>query len=155
MSTFKNGTPGTLPILDPLTFLEWQLLHFTAGEIAQPEVSGMFADPDRDQRSNLLEFGLAGNPLVNESGELPQFEVESIELDGVVERYFTLTFDRPVGSELRYALLKSSKLSDWRSRPLIRVRSSVNLATQVETLTVRESQPIAVEDVYFRIQVSR
>ena len=155
LSTFENGTPGTLPILDPLTFLEWQLLHFTAGEIAQPEVSGMFADPDRDQRSNLLEFGLAGNPLVNESGELPQFEVESIELDGVVERYFTLTFDRPVGSELRYALLKSSKLSDWRSRPLIRVRSSVNLATQVETLTVRESQPIAVEDVYFRIQVSR
>lgn len=155
LSTFENGSPGTLPALDPLTYPEWQILHFSAAEIAQAEVSGALADPEQDGLSNLLEFGLVRNPVENDSGNPVQIALESLEIEGATENYFTLTFQRPVNSELRYALEKSGDLQDWKVRPLIEVRRSVNPATQVETITVRDRAPVSTEDEHYRIQVTR
>jgi len=154
-STFENGSPGVLPSADSLTYPEWLALHFTAAEIAQPEVSGELADPDLDGRANLLEFGLATNPQVKDSGNPIEIAVEPLELDGSTEKYFTLIFERPVNSELRYALEKSSNLQDWNSQPLIEVRRRVNLGTQTETITVRDRDSLSAEDVQYRIQVAR
>ncbi|MEJ6562058.1 MAG: hypothetical protein QNL71_13475, partial [Akkermansiaceae bacterium] len=69
--------------------------------------------------------------------------------------YFTLTFERPVDSELQYVLQRSNNLLNWDSRPLNRVRASVDMVTQVETLTVREKQPMAVGADHYRIQITR
>jgi len=142
LSTFENGTPGTVPSPDAVTSEAWRGLHFTAAELAQPQISGMSADPDCDGLSNLIEFGFATNPSKAEAGALFRIEIETIEVDDVPNRYLTITFDRPADSDLQYALQMSSDLSDWKTRPLIRVRSGADPATQIETITVREKQPM-------------
>ncbi len=142
LSSFENGTPGSLPPPDALTAEGWRELHFTAAELAQAQISGMSSDPDWDGLSNLLEFGLARRPLEAEAKAPFQVAVEVIEVAGVPHHFLTLSFDRPVNSELQYALQKSSDLSDWKTLPLIRVRASVDAATQIESITVREKQPM-------------
>ncbi|MDB4506606.1 hypothetical protein N9055_00105 [Akkermansiaceae bacterium] len=119
---------------------EWLELHFSAAEISQSEVIGVLADPDGDGIPNLLEFGFVGLPLEKGPAALIRVAIESIGDD----QYFTLIFERPVDSELQYVLQRSNNLLNWDSRPLNRVRASVDMVTQVETLTVREKQPMAV-----------
>ncbi|MGJ8696583.1 MAG: CotH kinase family protein [Verrucomicrobiaceae bacterium] len=142
LSDWEDGSPGNLTLPVEVTFEAWQEEHFTVAERGQAEVSGLLADPDGDGFSNLLEYGLASHPRA--AGSQPAMEIaeEEIEVDGVTGRYLTLTFDRPVGSELSYALQMSSDLSGWNSRPLKWVRGSVDLGARVETITVRGEQPI-------------
>ena len=158
LSSFENGTPGSLPPPDALTAEGWRELQFTAAELTQEQISGMSSDPDWDGLSNLLEFGLARLPLEAEAKAPFQVEVEVIEVAGIPQPFLTLSFDRPVNSGLQYALQKSTDLSDWKTLPLIRVRASVDAATQIESITVREKQPMAQSDLegctQLRIRVS-
>ncbi len=48
--------------LPVLTFTEWQPLYFTAGELANPALSGSNADPDGDGGSNLMEYAAGSLP---------------------------------------------------------------------------------------------
>ncbi|MDB4725164.1 hypothetical protein OAF44_01425 [Akkermansiaceae bacterium] len=131
-STMTSWLMGSTP--------EWLELQFSAAEISQSEVIGVLADPDGDGIPNLLEFGFVGLPLEKGPAALIRVAIESIGDD----QYFTLTFERPVDSELQYVLQRSNNLLNWDSRPLNRVRASVDMVTQVETLTVREKQRMAV-----------
>ncbi|MEN8737485.1 MAG: CotH kinase family protein [Akkermansiaceae bacterium] len=142
LSAQEDGNPGDLTLPVEVTFEDWQGEHFTVVEMGQPEVSGLYADPDGDGFSNLLEYGLSSLPMLGASQPAMEIAEEEIEVGGVTGRYVTLTFDRPLGSELSYALQTSSDLVSWESRPLIWVRGSVNLGTQIETLTIRGAQPI-------------
>lgn len=159
LSSFEDGTPGSVPSADTLTAEGWRVMKFTAAQLTQPEISGLLSDPDRDGLSNLLEFGLARLPLVAEARPPVQIAIEMVEVAGVLAPFLTLTFDRPTDSELQYVIEKSSDLSEWKTRPLIHVRSSVNLESQIETITVREKQPIAKTGqgsrIYVRIQIAR
>ena len=111
----------------------------------------MFADPDGDGRVNLLEFGLGGRPLERELGSLVESAIEAVG----DELYFTLTFRRPVHSELWYGIERSGDLLEWRSRPLIRVRASVDLEAQMETITVRDRQSLLGGGFHYRVKVAR
>ncbi len=153
-SVLENGNPGVVSMEDRLTFEEWQEVNFSVEELAQEEISGLFADPDSDGFSNLLEFGLGSLPLSTFSVPVMAHAIENLNVNGVSGRFATLTFERPVGPELRYALQTSSDLASWESRPFIVVRSSVNLETQTETITVRgiqtiQSSPRHVMRIYF------
>jgi hypothetical protein len=127
-----------------LTAASWQALHFTAPQLAQAQISGLSADPDLDRLPNLLEFAFARSPLEAETEAPFTMATEIIEVAGVPQRYLTLTFDRPANSQLQYVLQKSTDLRDWKTRPLVRVRASVNPETQIETITVREKQPMSL-----------
>ena len=157
LSSFENGSPGVLPAADPLTFEAWWEASFSAEQIGDPEVSGMFADPDRDGRVNLIEFGFAGHPWEPESGPLVRVAVEAIEVDGAERRYLTLTFDRREAVDLGFALQVSAGLGDWETLPLFRVRGNIDAGTGIETLTVRAKEPVAeaVDGMAVRIRVSR
>jgi len=48
----------------PSTYAAWQPTKFSAGQIADPLVSGKAADPDADSFDNLEEYAFGGNPLV-------------------------------------------------------------------------------------------
>jgi hypothetical protein len=141
-SALENGTPGVVSMEDPLTFEEWQEANFSLEELTQEEISGLFADPDRDGFSNLLEFGFGSLPLLSSSVPLMAHAIENLNVNGVSGRFATLTFERPVGSELRYALQTSSDLAAWESRPLTILRSNTELGSGIETLTVRASEPL-------------
>ena len=142
LSSFENGTPGSVRSADALTAEEWQELQFTVAELSRPEVSDLSSDPDSDGLCNLLEFGLNTLPLKAEATPF-RSEIEVIEVSGVPQSYLTVTFDRPANSELRYALQTSPNIGEWKTRPMIGVRSSIDPETQIETLTVRERQPVA------------
>lgn len=70
-STDLNGSPG-IPdpdppgggVIEPLTFGEWQELHFSAVDLEDPETSGEDGDPDHDGLVNLLEYGIGTDPKV-------------------------------------------------------------------------------------------
>lgn len=159
LSSFENGTPGWVRSADAGTAEEWQQRQFSAAELAQPEVSDLSSDPDNDGLSNLLEFALNTLPLKADAGTSLRSEIETINVSGVSQDYLTVTFDRPAKSELHYLLQISSDLSDWLNSPMIRVRSSTNPDSQIETLSIRAKQPISETgqsgQSYLRMRVIR
>jgi hypothetical protein len=50
------------PLLPAENFAHWQYQQFSAEELADPNVSGPYQDPDSDQMGNLLDFAIDGNP---------------------------------------------------------------------------------------------
>lgn len=61
-----TGTQNvTLDIADDpgTTFAEFGAARFSAGQLADPAISGAAADPDHDGQPNLLEFAFGGNPF--------------------------------------------------------------------------------------------
>ncbi len=140
LSVLENGSPGLSGSQVLMTFTQWLERHFTAGEREQAQLSGPDADPDGDGFSNLTEYGLASLPRA--AASQPQIASAVEELEQEAGRYLTLTFRRPVGSELQYGLETSPDLRAWESHPLRRVRGSVNFQTQTETITVRAPHPI-------------
>ena len=142
LSAVEDGSPGVFTEVDFYTFEEWQMEHFTAGEIGQVEVSGPFADPDGDEMVNLLEFGFASNPNEGDGQGAIQLRVESLEIDGQLGRYATLSFTRPLRSELQYVMEQSSDLLDWKASPLILVGANIDPVGQTKTVTVRAREEI-------------
>lgn len=142
LSALENGNPGIVSIDAFVTFEDWQELYFSTEEISQQEISGLFADPDGDGFSNFLEFGLASEPFASGSTPLMDIAEKDVEVGGVTERHATITFARPAGSEIQYALQTGSDLEGWQSRPLIVLRRSVDPEKQIERITVRGNQSI-------------
>lgn len=142
LSAVEDGSPGVFTEVDFYTYEEWQMEHFTAGEIGQVEVSGPFADPDGDEMVNLLEFGFASNPNEGDGQGAIQLRVESLEIDGQLGRYATLSFTRPLRSELQYVMEQSSDLLDWKASPLILVGANIDPVGQTKTVTVRAREEI-------------
>lgn len=70
-STDLNGSPG-IPdpdppgggVIEPLSFGQWQELHFSEAEMEDPETSGEEGDPDADGQINLLEYACGTDPMV-------------------------------------------------------------------------------------------
>ncbi|MCL4178944.1 MAG: hypothetical protein KJ072_14530 [Verrucomicrobia bacterium] len=48
--------------LPPTNYLHWCAAHFTETELGDPDFSGKLADPENDQRVNLLEYALGSSP---------------------------------------------------------------------------------------------
>lgn len=68
---------------------QWRRAHFTAGELAEPEISGGDADPDHDNFSNLKEY-LAGTNPTNAASVLAFSKIEG-ETGGAVLRWQSAT----------------------------------------------------------------
>ncbi len=82
----------------------WRLFHFTAVELANPDISGDDADPDHDRQSNRDEFL---------SGTLPRDPASVLRLDLVhpTDNNPALRLRLPVVSGHSYSLLASDSLS--------------------------------------------
>ncbi|MGC6467207.1 MAG: CotH kinase family protein [Akkermansiaceae bacterium] len=152
LSSLENGSPGVLPVSDPLTFEEWQARHFTPAQMAQDDVSGPRADPDGDDLVNLLEFGFGLSPWAADGAVPIEIGFEAEDVEGLSRQITTLTFTRPIDSELRYLVRKSPDLLTWSSLPLIPL-SSLEEAEGFERIKVRGSS--IEEEVYFQIKVAR
>jgi uncharacterized delta-60 repeat protein len=88
----------------------WCSTKFTAGELADPLVSGYSADPDHDSISNLLECALALEPKTPDAEGLPTAEAASDHLE------FTYRENKDA-TDLTFTVLASSSLeaSAWSS----------------------------------------
>lgn len=98
----------------PMPFAQWQSTKFTAGELADPLISGDLADPNQNGVLNLLEYAFDLDPKGVQqpwgSGALPVSEVMGV--DGV--NRLTLSY-RPSAnvSNLTYIVEVSDNLTEW------------------------------------------
>ncbi len=77
-----GGTPG-LAGATGLGFGGWQSLHFDAAGLADPDISGPLADPDRDGLVNVVEYSAKRPPLQSGGSLLTDLRVVAgrLELD--------------------------------------------------------------------------
>ncbi|MDB4416430.1 lamin tail domain-containing protein, partial [Akkermansiaceae bacterium] len=115
-----GGTPG---ITGPGTsnFELWaQSIGLGAG-------ASMTGDNDSDGMNNLLEYALDSDPMSDSSHRLPSGATELIEVDGVTDRYLTLTFQRNLAaSELTFTVELSDDLTGWNDNTAIPVSVANN-----------------------------
>ncbi len=68
--TGGTGNDVVLTRLTPTPWQNWQVTNFVSN-VNNPAVAGTDADPDADGISNLLEYALGGNPLLNSQSPQP------------------------------------------------------------------------------------
>lgn len=76
-----------------LSYASWRLLHFTAVELADPEISGIGADPDRDGYTNGAEYMFNTHP--RQPSEAERIRVRLGDVDG--QPAFLCEYVRPIG----------------------------------------------------------
>ncbi len=87
-------------------FRDWQRLYFSDEQLADPSISGMHADPDRDGLSNFVEYAIGSNPLVPAS--VRPFEI--IVVDNLLHYRYRIRAGVP---DVEFSILRSSNLKDW------------------------------------------
>jgi hypothetical protein len=79
------------PWTDPVE--AWQALHFTAAQLADPDLSGDDRDPDRDGLPNLLEYALGLNPWTPDArNAIRYYNSYYVGPGEITNRYLVLEF---------------------------------------------------------------
>ncbi|MEZ5324682.1 MAG: CotH kinase family protein [Verrucomicrobiales bacterium] len=134
---------NTTPEITPSGFSQWAAEFFPSGSPASaPE-----ADPDLDGSSNAVEFAFATDPT---RVSAPAITVERIEIDG--NAHLAITFTRPTGENIQYALEQSTALNSWN--PLSASTISILPAgVGLEKLTMQSTEPVDSASTFVRIKV--
>ncbi len=118
----------------------WRQTHFGSSEATGDAAND--ADPDADGVPNLLEYALAGDPMVAEQDLLP--------VATVVDGKLTLAFDRISDGTLLYEVLASSDLVAWSA-----IWSSTGDENTLGLVTVTDTDLISAHDRRFlRLRVT-
>lgn len=123
--------------------LLWQTEHFSAGEIADPNVSGLLADPDHDGLANLLEYALGLDPRSAAADGLPAVSVTATD--------WVFQYTRPADrDDIYYIVQMSTDLTLWQL-----ASANPELVSEVDGIqTCRVKLPIGTgPNVYFRLRV--
>ncbi|MEO5714135.1 MAG: FAD-dependent oxidoreductase [Luteolibacter sp.] len=137
-----GNTTATIVVLDK-PFDSWRFARFSSAELADPSVSGPFADPDGSGAVNLLRFfsGTEGMPRT------------SILAQGDI-LYFQ--FDRHRAADgLGYFIEESGDLLHWNPSPQLSLHAPVQEQGDVQQIRipVRSSAPLAEGEKFFRLKV--
>jgi Spore coat assembly protein len=137
---------------DPaIAYHGWDNFHFTSSERDIPSISGLSADPDRDGRSNWLEYAQGTNPRVHDTAR-----VEILWMDDGGGSAPAIRFDRPKNAlDVTYELEVSRDLVFWK--PVSFTPHSVDPNeedSEIETVTVRPThENFATPNGFYRIRV--
>jgi hypothetical protein len=147
-SLSQNGSPGTLP---DLNFDAWQAAYFTSTQIADPNVSGRNADPDRDGLSNFLEHAHGLDPLQPDAGDALQITLEN---DGAAGPFLTLRYRRNPGAiGFQFHVDTAGDLPQWIPDAAVPVGSLVINSDGTETRTLRDTAtPADAEKRFIRLR---
>jgi lysophospholipase L1-like esterase len=99
-----TSTSATVTIFDP-PFDRWKAAHFSAPELADPQVSGDAADFDRDGRGTFLEYATGRDPHVTDVSATPF----AVWINGPGGAQLRLYYDKS-GADLRYEVEQSSTI---------------------------------------------
>ncbi len=115
-ASYGHGSPGADDVLDYET---WRVANSLSG--------GPGGDDDADGVANLLELYLAGNPQATDPDILPQPGVQSIDVGGSVEAWFTLTFrTQPAAAGIESHVEFTDDLAVWPKIGAVLVSSTPN-----------------------------
>jgi hypothetical protein len=116
---------------------------------------GRFDDEDGDGIINFFEFLYGSNPLDVSDAPVPTASVQAIEVDGVTDDYFTLTFRESTTADGRLSVEVSSDLDNWSDDPpLVEQVSSIEHGDGTKTITVRLTTPASPEQgrIFLRLR---
>lgn len=142
-----NATLATTTIEStPNAFDQWIARFFPDGGAD----AARDADPDLDGSNNALEFSLASDPT--------EFSAPSIVIKQIEEgeaTHFTVTFTRPTGTSIEYALEQSSALTPdtWQSMAS-QVTATSPIQEGTERVTFQTIDPIDSTTLFLRIRVT-
>jgi subtilisin family serine protease len=130
------------------SYAGWAAAHFTAQQLADPDLAGPAADPDGDRLPNQLEYLLMLDPWCDAPNAPGSPRMDIIELAG--SRYLTLRFSWSLdAADATLSLQGSSDLATWDAIPLddpslhLFIRNEPADNPQRRTLTIRDALPIA------------
>lgn len=137
----SSSTSVDLTVVDT-PFNQWRRLHFDATELANPAISGLLADADKDGVGNLLEYGVGSDPLDPADGPgLVEFvweEVDGVEFPAV--RFNRLKPDSDPTLQIQLEIATDN--FNWRTNPeeSVPVRTT-SLDAARDTVVIRSSLP--------------
>ncbi|MDA7862350.1 lamin tail domain-containing protein [Akkermansiaceae bacterium] len=142
-----NGTPGEgEPSCE--TFADWQSSHFSAAQLADPNISGAMADPDGDSFSNLLEYALLSDPFASE-GDL----IKAIVVTDGGSDFLALQYRRRICRDhLTYIPEISQDLENWGDSNLVEVTATDN-GDGSETVTTRSLLSYPDQKEFLRLRI--
>ena len=149
-STTATGSPGGD---DRILYSAWRTASFTSGELADPEVSGPSADPDRDGCANAIEYARGTNPKGWDAGAFPGFAIESVDPGGGAQNYGVVRYRyRPAAEDVTLVPQTSTDVTNWSSGGL----TPLGLADQGDGTVIesfRANAPAAQDGArFFRVQ---
>jgi hypothetical protein len=118
----------------------WQQNNFTAGELADPTISGDNADPDGDGMPNLMEYAFNLNPKAADLGCVPQSSIQ--DFSGT--QYQVITYNQVLyATDISYTVQVSSDLVNWDSGPgfTMPVLPPTDNGDGTQTWVVRDALP--------------
>lgn len=138
-----DGNSSAIILVRDTPFDSWRFERFSSSELADPSISGPFADPDGNGAVNLLHFfsGSDGSPRTN-------LHVEGDTL------YFQ--FDRhQTAASLGYAIEESSDLLSWIPSPRSSLSTRFQDSGDVQQIhiPVRSSGALGEGKKFFRLTV--
>jgi hypothetical protein len=145
--TITNPASATVTILDrPLD--AWRRANFTAGQLANPQISGDSAEPAGDGLSNLMKYVMGLPPLVPATNVLnPQ----------ILNGYFTITYSRSKSAtDVAVTLQTSADLTNWFSGPAY--FQQLNAVDEVTNtlITTQATAPVSsASQAFVRFQVTK
>jgi len=140
-----------------LAFQQWQTENFTAEQLANPAIASDSADPNNNQRANLLEYALGQRPLGSGNPEEAlRTSVAKSTTDGLY--HARMTFRRRKNDPLMtYRPEVSSDRRVWRSGPdnVVEIHLT-SISNEFEEVTVEDRSPLTAGGTrYFQLFVSR
>lgn len=122
-------------------FDAWRITKFSRSELADASVSGATTDPDGDGAANLMEYALAGHPLIADSGSFGTV-ISLATFDSA--RYLTLTYrENKAATDLMFEPEAAGALTNgaWSSTGV--VETGREDAGDWWFVTVRDGVPIS------------
>ncbi|MES2476699.1 MAG: Calx-beta domain-containing protein [Verrucomicrobiota bacterium] len=120
-------------------YATWRASQFTTPELADSEISGDLADPDKDGVVNLLEFAFGLLAKTSDAPGLPSSSLVSVLSDD----YLALTFRRQINApEISYIVETNAVLSGAWAANAVQVGSAVPNGDGTETVTFRDTLPL-------------
>ena len=153
--TFPSYSMTVLDLARPATpYTTWQSSHFTAAQLADPAVSGDFADPDEDGIVNLLEYALNLDPLTASRAGLPV--AAPATQNGTTNLTLTYT-EVKAATDLTYVVEVSADLVTWNSGSAYTATVAVLDQGTTEQVTTRDLTAIsaAAPRRFMRLRVIR
>ena len=133
-------------------FDDWKKANFSEAGQANPFVSGMKADPDRDGFANAIEYLTGRDPLVPE--EESALDSQLVQVDGAW--HLSLNIEIPVEvDDLSYTVFATSRLDRANDDPpleAILVSESTDAVNGIIRRTYRDPEPVSSGSRYMYIE---
>ena len=149
---------SVLPV--PPTFLQWQVLNFTAAQRGDPNVSGWTADPDGDGIENGLEYYFHTSPTAGVTGSEAAFLPQTGLMSEGAAMYLTFSYRRLLGwSGNAPVVAISGDLVNWDTTQsqIEQVGAAARVDGLTEIVTVRLKMPLNAVNArkYFRLMLGQ